>query len=157
MIKSCAIVAVKIRYQPRTFIRRRKGESNLSEAKLIFVLLFALGLSAGTAILPAKAQEADPQGHDQDDYDSYATMTREQWLAKVEANRLRLEQMRREGKSMLPPDPTEDEEAEEFSLSALQDQSLMPGDIVSTKRGLFRFIGKVGSPRSQTDFIPYSR
>ena len=91
------------------------------------------------------------------DTENDTTITRDQWLAKIRADQQRIEKMRREGKSMAPPDTIQDGNATQLSLNALQDDSLQPGDIVSTQRGLFRFVGKQGSLHTSADFVPFDR
>jgi hypothetical protein len=51
----------------------------------------------------------------------------------------------------LPPAP--DEFAAEASKQVLEDESLRRGDIVSTNRGLFRFIGSPDKERTPDDFV----
>jgi hypothetical protein len=60
-------------------------------------------------------------------------MSREEWQAHVKASRERLDLMRREHKSILAPPPSQDEIAEAASRQVLND-TLVPGDIVSTTR-----------------------
>lgn len=78
-------------------------------------------------------------------------MSREEWQAHVKASRERLELMRRERKGIVAPPPTQDELAEAASKRVLEDE-LLPGDIVSTKAGLFRFRGSPGRERKFEDF-----
>jgi hypothetical protein len=78
-------------------------------------------------------------------------MSREEWQAHVKASRERLGLMRRERKSLVAPPPTQDEIAEAASKRALEDD-LRPGDIVSTKAGLFRFRGSPDRERKPEDF-----
>ena len=108
-------------------------------------------------------------------------MSREEWQARVNASRERLELrrqgltrernkqidprreeltrernkqidlMRRERKSMVAPPPTQDEIAETASRQVLDD-TLLPGDIVSTNAGLFRFRGSPDRERTPEDF-----
>jgi hypothetical protein len=73
---------------------------------------------------------------------------REDWQARVKASRDRIELMRREHKSFVPP-PTQDETA---STLVLEDDTLLPGDIVSTGHGLFRFRGAPNRERRSEDF-----
>ncbi len=95
-----------------------------------------------------------------------ANMTREEWQAHVKASRerlsrMRLEQtreakkqidmMRRDRKSFVAPPPTQDERAEAASRQVLED-NLVPGDIVSTRNGLFRFLGSPDRERKPEDF-----
>jgi hypothetical protein len=78
-------------------------------------------------------------------------MSREEWQAQVRASRERLDLMRRERKSLVAPPPTQDEIAETASKQVLEDD-LRPGDIVSTKAGLFRFRGSPDRERKPQDF-----
>ena len=108
-------------------------------------------------------------------------ISREEWQAKVKASRERLDLRRqeltrernkqidprreeltrernkqmdlwqRERKSMVAPPPTQDEIAEAASRQVLDD-TLLPGDIVSTKAGLFRFRGSADRERKPEDF-----
>lgn len=80
-------------------------------------------------------------------------ISREEWQAHVRASRQQAETMRREHRSFAPQLPTPDEIAEEASKRILEDDSLRPGDIVSTNRGLFRFQGSSGGERKPEDFV----
>jgi hypothetical protein len=79
-------------------------------------------------------------------------MSREQWRANVQSSRERAEIARRERKTFIPLPPTAQELAEEASKRVLEDDSLRPGDVVSTNRGLFRFQGSPGRERRPDDF-----
>jgi hypothetical protein len=63
----------------------------------------------------------------------------------------KIELMRRERKSMVAPQPTPEEIAEAASRQVLDD-TLLPGDIVSTRAGLFRFRGSPARERTAEDF-----
>jgi len=78
-------------------------------------------------------------------------MSKEEWQAHVKASRKRLDLMRRERKGFVAPPPTQDELAEAASKRVLEDD-LLPGDIVSTRAGLFRFRGSPGRERKFEDF-----
>jgi hypothetical protein len=108
-------------------------------------------------------------------------MSREEWQARVNASRERLDLrrqelmrernkqidprreelsrernkqidlLRRERKSIVAPPPAQDEIAEAASRQVLDD-TLLPGDIVSTKAGLFRFRGSPDRERKPEDF-----
>lgn len=80
-------------------------------------------------------------------------VSREEWLAQVRASRERADLMRRERRNFPPYAPTAQEIAEEASRRALEDDSLMPGDIVSTNQGLFQFRGAPGGKRTRDDFL----
>jgi hypothetical protein len=106
---------------------------------LIFVasVSFAAALSANCC-----AQERDR-----------SQMSREEWQAHVEASRQRIELMRRQHKNFVPQEPSQDEIAEAASKRVLQDDSLKPGDIISTTHGLFRFLGATGRQPTPDDFV----
>jgi hypothetical protein len=96
------------------------------------------------AVLPmdCNGQERDP-----------SQMSREEWQAQVEASRHRVEMMRRHHEQFIPRQPTLEEASEAASRRVLEDASLLPGDIVSTNRGLFRFRGNPNRGRIQEDFV----
>lgn len=80
-------------------------------------------------------------------------MSREEWQTHVKAARERANMMRREGKSFIAQPPTPDELAEEASRRIFEDDSLRPGDVISTNRGLFRFQGSSDGERKPDDFV----
>jgi hypothetical protein len=135
---------------------------------LFFIATVSLTAGLSTGCRAQERATADP--------------SREEWQARVKASRERLDLrrqeltrernkqidprreeltrernkkidlMRRERKSMVPP-PTQDEIAEAASRQVLDD-TLLPGDIVSTKAGLFRFRGSPDRERKPEDFEP---
>ena len=82
------------------------------------------------------------------DHDS-SQLTREEWQAQVQAARERIELARRQHRSFVPRALSQDEIAEVASKRVMDDDSLQPGDIVSTTHGLFRFRGG----RTPDDFV----
>jgi len=80
-------------------------------------------------------------------------MSREQWQARIKAARERSDTVRRERRFFVPPQPTAEELAEELSRRVLEDDSLRPGDVVSTNRGLFRYQGAPDRERKPDDFV----
>lgn len=96
--------------------------------------------------MPCVAQERPEQ-------DPSEKISREQWQAQIRASRERSEIARRERRFFVPPPPTAEELAEEASRRALEDDSLRPGDVVSTNRGLFRFQGTPDGERKPDDFV----
>jgi hypothetical protein len=83
-------------------------------------------------------------------------LSRSEWLAKVEESRRRIDQMRREGRSLALPPPPEEQEAKELSQRVMDDESLRSGDIDSTDRGLLIFRGRsLPGERSPGDFMPF--
>jgi hypothetical protein len=90
------------------------------------------------------AGNAFAQQSDNSDYPD--SMTREQWKARVDAAKARVQEMRREGKSFIPPPE------ENSLLRILEDSTLVFGDIVTTERGMFQFIGRTVAPHNSEDF-----
>jgi hypothetical protein len=77
----------------------------------------------------------------------------QEWQAHVEASRQRIELMRRQHDSFVAQQPSQGEIAEMASKRVLQDDSLKPGDIVSTTHGLFRFRGVANRQPTPDDFV----
>ena len=80
-------------------------------------------------------------------------MSRDQWRSRVQSSRERAEIARRERKAFTPLTPTTEELAEAATRRVLEDDSLRPGDLVSTNRGLFRFEGAPDRERRPDDFV----
>lgn len=78
---------------------------------------------------------------------------REEWQARVKTSREHVDLMRRQHRSFVPQQPGPDEMAEAASRQVLEDDSLLPGDIVSTNHGLFRFQGSPNRERKPEDFV----
>ena len=110
----------------------------------------SLTLFAGLGLLTLFSTSALAQERPEEDL---SQMSREQWRAQVQNSRERAEIARRERKSFIPLPPTTDELAEEASRRVLEDDSLRPGDVVSTNRGLFRFEGPPDRERRPDDFV----
>ena len=89
---------------------------------------------------------SDASAQQSDNLDDPTSMTREQWRSRIEAAKARIQEMRREGKSMIPP-PDED-----LVRRILEDGTLVYGDIVVTEGGMFKFIGKPEAPHNREDF-----
>ena len=89
---------------------------------------------------------SDASAQQSDDLDDPTAMTREQWRLRIEAAKARIQEMRREGKSMIPP-PDEDP-----LRRILEDSTLVYGDIVVTEGGMFKFIGRSEAPHNPEDF-----
>jgi hypothetical protein len=81
-------------------------------------------------------------------------ISREQWLANVEEARRRIDDMRRQGRSFAPPPQSSEELAGEAFQRVLEDESLRPGDIVATDRGLLVFKGRSSDEPGLNDFAP---
>lgn len=85
------------------------------------------------------------------------SITREDWNERVSKAKQRVDQMRRERRSFVPPEPSQDEIADRRMQDALDDPSLMPGDVVATRRGLLQFRGSPDRARTLEDFVPVGR
>lgn len=90
----------------------------------------------------------------QDESEPDQILSREQWRANVEEARRRIDQMRREGRSFSPPAQSAADARREMSQRVLEDDSLRPGDIVSTDQGLLIFKGRSSSEPGLNDFAP---
>jgi hypothetical protein len=112
-----------------------------STAALIVVLSFGVPLSR-----PSFAQdESEPD---------QALISREQWRANVEEARRRVDQIRREGSRFAPPPQSAADASSELFQKLLEDDSLRPGDIVSTDRGMLIFKGRSSGEPGPSDFAP---
>ena len=109
-------------------------------AALVFGGVFPPGVMAQAG--PESEQPSEPR------------MSREQWLADIEAARRRIEERRREGRSFAQPTPSDADVAREAFQKILEDDSLRAGDIVATSRGLLMFKGQSSNERSLNDFAP---
>jgi hypothetical protein len=110
-------------------------------------LMVSIAICGLTALFPMRC--GAQQGPEQDP----AEMSRQQWQAQIKAARERSEIIRREHRFFVPPPPTQEELAEEASRQVLEDDSLQPGDVVSTNRGLYRFRGAPDRERKPDDFV----
>lgn len=114
---------------------------------LTIVLAASPGLLGVTCCLAQQPPESEP-----------SQITRQEWRERVEASRRTAAPMRHVRRNdIAPPPPTLEEIAEEATRRVLEDDSLMPGDIVSTNRGLFRFRGDPDGERRPEDFVPIGR
>jgi hypothetical protein len=104
--------------------------------KIVQIALFAVFLSL--------ANNAFAQQSDNSDYPD--SITREQWKARIDAAKARVREMRREGKSFIAPPE------QNSLLRILEDSTLVFGDIVTTERGTFQFIGGTVVPHNPEDF-----
>jgi hypothetical protein len=73
--------------------------------------------------------------------DDQTKITREEWLRRVENSRQRLKAIRSENRGLISTKSYQEVE-QENSHQATSDDSLKPGDIVSTTRGLMIFKGR---------------
>ena len=80
------------------------------------------------------------------------TLTREQWQQRVEAARRRSEDFVANARTQAPPPPPSDPLETEAADRVVNDPTLRHGDIVSTGRGFFVFIGRDEEHQS-SDFL----
>lgn len=85
-------------------------------------------------------------------------ISRDDWKRRIEDARNRAGQARRDWRLNAPqrmpaPDPPEKIATERV----LNDDTLQPGDIVSTDKGLFLFRGRSGTEGQSADFVPLKR
>lgn len=105
------------------------------------VIVIELGALAGVRAEQGQADEA-------------SLMTREEWQAQLRRSRENANLMRQKARTSPPfQQPTLDELAKEATKRVLEDESLMPGDIVSTNHGLFRYRGSPDKERGASDFV----
>ena len=114
---------------------------------LIAILVFG-GVSPPDAVAQVEPEQVEPD---------QPRVSREQWLADIEAARRRVEERGREGRSFAPSVPSDEEAARETFQRILEDDSLRAGDIVVTSRGPLMFKGQSSNERSLSDFAPVAR
>jgi hypothetical protein len=95
-------------------------------------------------------------------------LTREQWQQRIEAARERLRQRRVNGLGLRPAATTERARDQDNTERAMSDDSLQPGDMISTPKGLMTFkgvkpqSGEPGQggdppPKPEENFVPAVR
>lgn len=99
---------------------------------------------------PNIEQQADDLAPSRD-----SLISREDWKRRIGEARSRAEQARRDWRlnaplRMVAPDPPEKIATERV----LSDDTLQPGDIVSTDKGFFLFRGRSGTDGQTADFVP---
>ena len=84
-----------------------------------------------------------------------AEITSDQWQQRVQDARRRSEQFVANARTqVLEPLSTDKEEAEASDQRAMNDPSLQRGDIISTSKGFFVFVGRDSNGRHASDFLP---
>ena len=104
-------------------------------------------------MLPSLAQEAI--GESNSENEPQTEVSHDEWLRRVEEAKQRAKAAaleRRNHPELFIPVPEDPERI--ATERALNDDSLQPGDIVSTKQGLFVFRGRSDQPRKDDDFVP---
>ncbi|WP_441234150.1 hypothetical protein [Bradyrhizobium sp. 930_D9_N1_4] len=81
-------------------------------------------------------------------------VSREDWKRRIEDARIRAQQARREWR-LHPPAPEPPEKI--ATQRVLTDDTLQPGDIVSTDKGLFLYRGKSRDDGQAADFVAIPR
>ena len=99
------------------------------------IMIFLIGLAA------CRAEDAalDP------------VIARQQWNEHVRRQRDNVEQMRRERRLFVVDPPTQEQLANARVRRALDDPALMPGDVVVTRSGLYRYRGTPDNRERQPD------
>jgi hypothetical protein len=95
-------------------------------------------------LISVHAQDADP-----------GSITREQWREHVRETKRRVQEeaaQRRLDRTRV--EPSREEEARRRSEVVLSDDSLVPGDVVMTNKGLFVFKGLSSEGNDARDFEP---
>jgi hypothetical protein len=124
------------------------GSPGVRMAGAIFAALFIL------PVFSSSAQDAAVGTANNDD-ETQTGISREEWRQRVEEAKRRSKEAaieRRSHPERFIPIPEDPERI--ATERVLNDESLQPGDIVSTKRGLFVFRGRSDQPRKDDDFIP---
>ncbi|WBL80283.1 hypothetical protein I3J27_07610 [Bradyrhizobium xenonodulans] len=129
----------------------------------MIAMIRALTYYGAIVVAVAAAQIWSGQGQAADEVDPATTsaavdpppspdslISREDWKRRIEDARIRAEQARREWQQH-PPAPELPERI--ATQRVLTDDTLRPGDIVSTDKGLFLYRGKSGTDRRVTDFV----
>jgi hypothetical protein len=80
-------------------------------------------------------------------------VTRQQWQQRVEAARRRSEDFVANARTQTPPPPSPETLETEAAGRVVNDPTLRQGDIVSTGRGFFVFVGRDEEHQS-SDFLP---
>ena len=129
------------------------GRSNRSAMSWCVITVFA-ALSCLWLVRPGAAQNAaEGQTVEQG---VQPEISREEWRERVQAAKQRVREIaierRRHPERFAPPPP--EDPALIASERVLGDDSLQPGDIVSTNKGLFVFGGRADQPRNRDDFLP---
>jgi hypothetical protein len=85
-------------------------------------------------------------------------VSRQEWLERVQAAKRRAREVTLEKRNHPDADePTPEDLARVASERVLNDESLQPGDIVATNKGLFVFHGRTDQHPKSEDFTPLGR
>jgi len=120
------------------------------------VVVLVVALHAWSGQGRANDEVSPSIGEDQANGSSQDSLvSREDWKRRIEDARKRAEQARRDWRLNAPlrtyePDPPEKIATERV----LRDDTLQPGDIVSTDKGFFLYRGRFGADGQTADFVP---
>jgi hypothetical protein len=126
---------------------------------LATVVVLVVSLQLGSGQVLAGDEVSTPPNVEAQTSDVAASpdslVSREEWKRRVDEARKRAEQARRDWRHNVPlrslePDPPEKIATERV----LGDDTLQPGDIVSTDKGLFVFRGRSGADSQTPDLVP---
>jgi len=109
---------------------------------LTLIAVIGLGILQSEICAGQDAAENDP-----------SQISREEWQARVKASQQRADVTRRDHRVAAPQPRRPEDMDEEASRRVLEDDSLAPGDIVSTRQGLFEFRGSPDRERKPDDFV----
>jgi hypothetical protein len=113
----------------------------------------ASALLCALTITPCVAQDAAQSANPTDE--AQPEVSRQQWIERVQEAKQRAKDAALDHR--LHPErytPSPEDKARIASERVLNDDSLQPGDIVSTSKGLFVFHGSADQPPKSQDFVP---
>jgi hypothetical protein len=129
----------------------------MTRIKIHFGAMVALVAAAQAWIGPCRGGEEPPGADQANDVVPFADsqISRYDWKLRIEDARKRAAQARQDSRLNAPlrvpaPDPPEKIATERV----LNDDTLQPGDIVSTDKGFFLFRGRSGTDEQTMDFVP---
>ena len=139
----------------KTFRGARRASSPGDPRMLFWIAVLAVTglLTAGPGRCFAQDTPAPPDGTQDTQVPPDAILTREQWQQRVDAARRRSEEFVANARTQTPIAPPPDRTETEASERVVNDPSLRHGDIVSTGRGFFVFIGR-DEEHQDSDFLP---
>jgi hypothetical protein len=118
-----------------------------------FKWVAASALLCALTMLPCTAQEARESASMTDE--AQPEVSRQEWVERIREAKQRAKDTALDHR--MHPEryvPSPEDEARIASERVLNDDSLQPGDIVSTDKGLFVFRGSADQPPKSDDFIP---
>jgi TPP-dependent 2-oxoacid decarboxylase len=118
-----------------------------------FKLAAASALLCALTTLPCIAQETPESGSVTDE--AQPEVSRQEWMERIQEAKQRAKDAALEHR--MHPEryvPSPEDKARIASERVLNDNSLQPGDIVSTDKGLFVFRGSADQPPKSEDFVP---